>query len=198
MRKYWTIGIMAALGMILGRMFLPSLGKYIENQAINQITDVEVIKYINNSKQLNFRFNKYEYNQSYYRGNFLSKASLEPYQIRTNYTFYDTVLQKYFSIQMFDFSNISAFDELLEIANGVNITAIVNNEELQNNNYGTADNPIPIFKCFIPDNISWHKYSQSRAAIIKRNNEHYRKSIFYHLTYYTPKEEFQKMFPEQK
>ncbi len=201
MKNHWTIGIMAALGMILGKLLLPVLGNYIENQGINKVTVLDVNNYISNSTQLNFRFTKYNYKQTYYKGNLFYSGdggTFAPYKICSNYIFYDSGYGKFFAVQMFNFIGISSFDELLEIANHVKITCIVNNWELGNPNYGTVDNPIPIFKCVVPNNNSWNDYAQSRADIIKRNNEHYRKSIYYHLAYYTPKEEFQKMFPEKK
>jgi hypothetical protein len=99
---------------------------------------------------------------------------------------------------MFDFPNVSSFDDLLDVAKHTLIKCNVNTIELKDAKYGTVENPVPIFKCIVPENDSLKNSLKARAAIIKRNNEHYQKSIFYHLTYFTPKEEFQKMFPEQK
>ncbi|WCT13125.1 hypothetical protein [Mucilaginibacter jinjuensis] len=192
---------MAIIGMALGKMLWPMLGEYMQKKSINVVEMSDVKKYSDNSKPIELMFNKYNYKQTYYKGNLFYSGdggTFAPYKICSNYVFYDTVYRNFFAIQMFNFIGVSSFDELLEIANHVKISCIVNNWELGNPNYGTADNPIPIFKCIVPDNNSWNDYAQSRADIIKRNNEHYQKSIFYHLTYFTPKEEFQKMFPEQK
>ena len=201
MNKSWIIGIMAVIGMALGKMLWPVLGEYVAKRSLNKVEIADVKKYTDNSRSIGLVFNKYSYKQTYYKGNlFYSGAggTFAPYKICSNYIFYDSTYKKYFAIQMFNFIGVSSFDELLEIANNVKIDCIVNTWELSDPYYGTADSPIPIFKCVIPNNNSWNDYARSRADIIERNNAHYETSVRYHLTYFIPKTEYQKMFPDHK
>ena len=199
MKNHWTIGIMAALGMILGKLLLPVLGNYIENHSINKVTNSQLKEYIENSSEVNFPFKSYQHSESYYKENFMYKGQpFAPYKICNNYTFYDPNFKKYFAIKMFNYTDFTSFKDILDIAKNDTIKCMVNKQELQNSTFGTNLNPIPVFTCVIPYSSSWKRSDKINALNIKSFNHHYQESVFYHLTYFTPKEEFQKMFPGQK
>ena len=199
MNKQWTIGIMAAVGLILGKMLWPMLGEYIEKHSINQVTPAQVQQYIFDSKLIKFNSSDYQYSESHHKGNlFYGGALLAEYKTRSNYTFYDPVYKKYFSIQMFDYPDVSSYDDLLKIAKNVPIECVVNINELANPIYGSANNPVPSFKCIIPADTSWKESYKARAKIVERNNAHYETSVGYYLTYFMSKADYEKMFPNHK
>jgi hypothetical protein len=71
---------------------------------------------------------------------------------------------------------------------GKMIIAKVNRFELENADYGTRDNPIPIFMLEIPgeDHPDFLK--------AKITEEQYRRTVFFYLTWMMPKKEFKEQF----
>lgn len=199
MNKTWIIGIAAATGMILGKIFLPVLGNFIEKRSLNTVSAAQLQQYISNSKMISFKTADFTYSETHHNGNmFFREALFTPYSIRTNYMFYDGTYKKYFAIEMFDFSNVSSFKDLLIIAKNIPIQCEVNNNELANPAYGSQANPVPSFKCIIPVDTTWDDSYKDKAGIVGRFNAHYEESVHYHLTYYVSRDEYLKMFPEQK
>lgn len=198
MKNQWIIGVAAAAGLILGKTLIPALGDYLEKRSLNPVTPAQVQQYISNSKMINFKAADFAYGKSYHDGNMFFRGSLfQEYRIRTNYAFYDPAYKKYFAIEMFDYPNVSAFDDLLKIAKNVPIAFAVNASELADPAYGSQNNPVPSFKILIPADTAWKPSYQGRAKIVGHNNAHYVTSVRYHLTYFKSRQEFQKMFPEQ-
>ena len=193
------IGIMAAVGLVIGKMLWPVLGDYIEKRSLNPTTPSLVELYINNSKIIKLRPGDFVYTKSYHDGNVFYKGPLfAAYRIRRNYTFYDNVFKKYFSFQMFNFPGITGFDDLLKIAKDKPIECLVNADELASPLYGSQTNPVPSFKCIIPPDSTWQDNYKGRAEIIEESNKHYKVAVRYHLTYFMPRAEYQKMFPDHK
>ncbi|WCT13124.1 hypothetical protein [Mucilaginibacter jinjuensis] len=192
-KQYWiTLGV--AAGMIIGRILAPYINSFIGNQvkkaSSNIVTENHINTFINDSVEITLTFASYSFREVRF-SHFLTDDIASH-----NYIFYDPEDKKYMSIQMTTI--FGPLRSTLDIAKNALIQCTVNKKQLSDPYYGTKENPVLVFKCIIPPNSKWDQYDKRDAERVIQYNDDYKKSIFNYLTYFTPKEEFQKMFPDQK
>jgi hypothetical protein len=194
-RTGWiTLGVI--LGMILGRIFAPYVTSFIAlkiiNSTTNHVVQSQVEQFTRDSAQLIVSFNDYKYVEKRYKHFFTRHLTM------SCYIFFDNNYKRYFALQIV--SNDLPAISLLNIAKNIKIKCTINKAQLKDNNYGTFDNPLFVLKLNIPPIETWDEYDQSDAKYIAEGNTDKlcKNNVYNYLTYFTSKEEFQKMFPEQK
>ncbi len=80
---------------------------------------------------------------------------------------------------------------LYRMARDREIIAIVNKDDLENSNYGTQENPIPIFYFYIPHFRNRKSKQYLEAELTK---ETYKNTVAFYLAYIMPKDEFKQRF----
>ncbi len=65
----------------------------------------------------------------------------------------------------------------------------VNQSQLNDNNYGTRENLIPIFCIEVPERKNSQNY-----YIVDKTEEQYEEKVYYYLAYIMPKVEFKELF----
>jgi hypothetical protein len=80
---------------------------------------------------------------------------------------------------------------LHRMSEGKDIVATINRDDLANPDYGTPENPIPIFYFYIP-HFRERKSEQYLKAEL--TEETYKNTVAFYLAYIMPKDEFNKMF----
>ncbi len=156
----------------------------------NIVTENSINAFVTDSLAITLTFTSYSFREVRY-SHFLTEDLASH-----NYIFYNPNYKKYLSIQMTTI--FGPLKSTLEIANRTPIQCTVSRKQLSDSYYGTKENPVLVFKCIIPRNSKWDQYDKRDAERIAQYNDDYKKSIFNYLTYFMPKEQFQKMFPEQK
>lgn len=71
------------------------------------------------------------------------------------------------------------------LRNGVPIKAKVNQSDLEDKNYGTTENPIPVMMFSLPQHNGWKDYERNKIT-----EEQYKDNVYFHLGYIMPKEKF--------
>ncbi|WCT13123.1 hypothetical protein [Mucilaginibacter jinjuensis] len=188
-KQYW-IGFCVLAGMILAKILYPIIGNLTANMSANKVSTTQVQEYINQSKPIQLKYDSYKSGYSTY-----SNVMHTKHLMRSYYAFYDPSHKKYYSIQMFD---TYALDGLLDDLKNSLFTCFINEQQLGNPDYGSAQNPIPILRCDINIKDAWKSTDVNAIRDYKKFKSEYKNAVFDNLTYFTPKEEFQKMFPEQK
>ena len=115
--------------------------------------------------------------------------------------YYDENYKKFFSLTTFDYLHKS--DEqrnfLMGIADHATYKVLINKDQLNNPNYGTKDNPIPIWP------IELLKYDKTDLSVESRRGKELKERIDLsaevtqlhieqYLTHFMPKEEYKEMF----
>ncbi|PWN61988.1 hypothetical protein [Chryseobacterium oncorhynchi] len=164
----------------------------------NGATNIEVEKYLMNSKQETFTVNswlkkgKKQYIVGFQRG--ANSAFLKWF------TFYDSNNQKYFNLYVFDYLEDNQqgrlrIDFLYEINNTTKFTAYVNQEQLKNPAYGTKDNPVPIWgKDLLEFNGRLNESIELEAKTFHVSPETNAIFIQQYLSRFMPKDEYKAMF----
>jgi hypothetical protein len=189
-----TLGVVA--GMILGRILAPYIISFIARKTINSTTNHvsqnQVEQFTRDSSKISVSFTEYKYVEKRYKHFFTRHLTM------SCYIFYDNKYKKYFALQIV--SNDLPSISLLSIAKNVKVECMINNQQLKDIHYGTYDNPVFVLKLIIPPNGTWDEYDRADAKYIVDGNTDRlcKNNVYNYLTYFTPKEEFQKMFPDQK
>jgi hypothetical protein len=191
MSKQAWIGIGVLTGIIIARLIYPYIGSFAVKKTVNKVTNEQVQQFLAKSKDVELTFADYKFGYSYYDDAMRTKDV-----IRRNYVFCDLNSKKYFALV--GFQDAFLIQGIMDEMKNNIIKCTVNTEQLQNPAYGDAKNPIPVFRCNI--NMSDLKTEYAKHCIREFNlfNNNYQDAVFKNLTYFTPKEEFQKMFPDQK
>jgi hypothetical protein len=192
-KQYWiTLGVI--VGLILARVLTPYINSFIANKVVssttNHVTTNQTEHFIQDTIQIESIFSDYQYNKKMYN------HFLTDYFTMNSYVFYDKNNKKYFAVQFI--SNYLPSKYLLKIAENAPAKCTVNKQQLNSRSYGTFDNPVLVLRLLIPDNDQRNQYSKSDARDIREYNKNVKVNTFKYLTYFTPKEEFQKMFPDKK
>ncbi|GHT59731.1 hypothetical protein AGMMS50239_07070 [Bacteroidia bacterium] len=104
-------------------------------------------------------------------------------------SFYDKNHKKYFMLCVINPGIPLQFDILYKLASRTIIKANVGKYDLDSPDYGTKENPIPIFMLDIPRYADNPSYKKARIT-----NEQYRNTVEFYLSYMMSKEEFKKQF----
>ncbi len=103
------------------------------------------------------------------------------------FTIHDSNRNKYFRVLLID-----SAESMQILRNDIRNKVVqirVCQSQLNDPNYGTRENPIPILYLEIP------KYKQSpHYWMIEKTPEEYRKTVYYYLAYIMPKDEFKQRF----
>ncbi|WCT13126.1 hypothetical protein [Mucilaginibacter jinjuensis] len=190
MKKQIWIGFGVLAGMILAKILYPIVGNLTANMSANKVSTTQVQEYINQSKPIQLKYDSYKSGYSSYDNLMYTKDVMRSY-----YTFYDTTYKKYFAIQMFD---TYALDGLLDDLKNSPLTCFVNEQQLNNPIYGGLKNPVPILRFDVEIKDSWKSTDVNAIRDYKKFTLNYQSAVSNNLTYFTPKEEFRKMFSEQK
>ncbi len=105
------------------------------------------------------------------------------------FTIYCSHYNKYFRIILINSSAESMQIHSTYIDDDVLVKAKVNQFQLNDPNYGTKENPIPVLYLEIPECKQSPSY-----YMIEKTPEEYRKSVYIYLAYLMPRDEFKKMF----
>jgi hypothetical protein len=105
--------------------------------------------------------------------------------------FFNNEYQKYFSLSIIAEKEIQ-FDAYYRIASGRDVIAEVNKYELESPDYGTRENPVPIFMLNIP-NVTHPDFIK-----VLITEEQYVRTVSFYLTYIMPKKEFKERFEKGK
>ena len=107
-------------------------------------------------------------------------------------SFYDKTHEKYFALRVINRGVPLQFDILYTLASETIINAKVSQYDLDSPDYGTKENPIPIFMFDIP------KYSDDSNFIKARiTDEQYRNTVEFYLSYMIAKKEFENRFKKE-
>lgn len=224
-----------ALGYAIGVLVLVPIAIYLINTFFfkpPKITDSEILEYINNSVNMNMAVDAYTESEYVFKtGNgkyqlmnkddiqylgyhsktistFLSRNGSGNYNY-TSYTFYNKSNKKYFSLLQLTesgwiFENVE--NNLLNVK--------VNKYFLNNEDYGTLENPIPVlYYAGVKEAIRTPKgqtqfkegeLSAEEQFGVDKNNDFdpvymdriYKESIFEYLTFIIPRKDYKKMFPK--
>lgn len=196
MKKQIWITVGVVVGMILGRIFAPYIISFIARKNIssttNHVVENQVEQFIRDSTKLSVSFTEYKYVEKRYKHFFTRHLTM------SCYIFYHNSYKKYFALQIV--SNDLPSISLLSIAKNVKIECTINKTQLKDNAFGSFDNPLFILKLIIPPNRTWDEYDRADAKYIAEGNVDRlcKNNVYNYLTYFTPQEEFQKMFPDHK
>lgn len=187
MNRQIGVGIGVCCAIILTGIIYPLLGKLSLNSSINHVTAEQVNQYINGSENIQLLFSKYTVATSYYKDVLRTKS------VRSeNYTFYDSNHHKYFSIKVI--GGIYVIEGALDAVISKQVEATVNAAELNNPDYGTTEQPVPILKLQIQEDSTWKNYAKTSKADLDRINKNYPDAVKEYLTYFMPTKAFRKMF----
>jgi hypothetical protein len=161
--------------MKINRQSQEYVSEYIENSVEIEIEDIKKIEDI-------------EYSEIYTGLNLnkLNRSKLS--SVPNNYfSFYSSKYNRYFRIFL-----VSSAESMTIYGSNVKNTLIkmkINQSQLNDPNYGTRENPIPVLYLDIP------KYKKSpHYWMIEKTPEEYRESVYYYLAYIMPKDEFKERF----
>lgn len=171
---------------------------YFFTKSNNSTHDIEkyISEYIDNSVEIEIndikKVEDIEYSDIYtgLKLNKLNRSKLS--SVPNNYfTVYDSSRNKYFRILL-----ISSAESMKIHRNDIKNTLVkvrVNQMQLNDPNYGTKENPIPVLYLEIP------KYEKSPTYwMIKKTQEEYKEAVYYYLAYIMPKDEFKQRFSSDK
>jgi len=170
----------------------------------NRGADKYVDQYIGNSKIIEVFLPKKEMilDSKLYRDR-LSQGSGDSYTSLVTLSFYSNVYEKYLVILTFTGFDFAKFpngkgsydrnDGRIQIAYGgnINITVRVNNTQWDNPNYGTEENPLPIFAIAVING------DESDVRVFDVGDKTNRIFVFQYLKHFMPKEEFKAMFENE-
>lgn len=110
--------------------------------------------------------------------------------------FKEISMGKYLEITFFNYPEDKglAFPSSLR---GKETLMTINKDDLNNPNYGTKENPIPVFKVRenLPDSVSKNR-GEENGWNVDITDKQFKYNVEQYLTYIMPKEEFQKRFGE--
>ncbi|WP_208643676.1 hypothetical protein, partial [Pedobacter miscanthi] len=111
-------------------------------------------------------------------------------------TFFETVKDKYFRIYLFD-TNYQSYANFESVIEKKEIAAWVNQDDLKDPNYGTKENPIPVFnfKGVNEPIRTWGGDATGSKVVyesLEPTDEQYKHNVLTYLTYIMPKDEFKK------
>lgn len=188
-RNQIIAGICVGLGILLARFIAPYIGAYFKDFNSNSVTRQQAGIYLSNSEREEVLFTSFIKKYDDFSSAFNSNGVY-----RHSYIFQDENSQKYFVFQVFDLDiSFSTFE--IENIKNKKINVFVNKEELNDLNYGTRDKPIPIF--IFSDDI-FNSVDPKEINSFKSYNNFKMLSVGKYLKYFKSKEDFKKMFPENK
>ncbi|MFF5381316.1 hypothetical protein [Pedobacter suwonensis] len=182
----WLIGVLIAFPIII--FGINYLFKKKENNSKKAIP-----RYIEKCKEFKIQFpDKLEFRDTQYRTSLMS-----PPQKIYKIFFKDESTDKYIEITFFNYPEEKgmAFPSALRDKETL---MTVNEDDLNNPEYGTKENPIPVFKVRenLPDSVS-KKRGQENGWNVDITDKQFKYNVEQYLTYIMPKEEFQKRFGDQ-
>lgn len=106
-------------------------------------------------------------------------------------SFFNGYYGKYFKVSFIGDKKRANYQFIVftKLLHDKNIIAKVNKSDLDNFDYGTEENPVPIFMFNIPKYVGWKDYED--VAITE---DQYKASVYYYLAYIMPEEEFKLRF----
>jgi hypothetical protein len=190
-----------AMGWFIAIFVVGPIVVFLLNQLLfsaNYGTEKQVPKYIENSIELDLQVpNHLEFEIGSIRTGIRqvgSRTGLRSKQCN-RIIFFSSEYGKYFSIILAG-SKKATLVQFTAFANTVGdhlIVAKVNKSDMGNPDYGTEENPVPIFMFSIPK-LEGRK-SYERFAITE---EQYKNAVYYYLAYMMPKKEFKTRFENGK
>ena len=87
--------------------------------------------------------------------------------------------------------NIISFRDVPGRYGGKKVTLIVNREDMNNPQYGTEDNPVPVLNAIGVSEPIWFNGSDTDSVFM---DKFYRNNVIQYLKYKMPKEEFERRF----
>lgn|SRR5699024_1374222 len=200
-----AVGLFLALGLepLINKINTPSTKKEIEDYINNSILETFTLEKDWDEEQPKFNLNS-------------RRISEDAFFTKFNRDFYDEKHNKYFKIIVFNMgvnpSNKTTYiDKQLSLLRNMEpyttFTALVNKDQLNNPDYGTKENPVPIWaqELLVYNNIKIADldttatdresvYFRYNVEAFKPEPELFRESIKTYLIYYMPVEEFKEMF----
>jgi len=119
---------------------------------------------------------------------------LAPKESIYNLTFRDPSINKFFVIKFFNFPMDKRLAFRAVMRDKIALLT-VNKDDLNSPNYGTKENPIPVFKVRenLPDSVSI-KRGEENGWNADITDKQFKYNVEQYLTYIMPKEEFKKRF----
>ncbi|MBC9795076.1 hypothetical protein [Sinomicrobium weinanense] len=198
-----NLGIPYAVGYILAGLVVLPLLLLLVNKVFFQGNDAEkyIQDYLGNMENLKVHISPdQEIVSAYERYTaYLSKGD-GIIHIRTK-TFYSNEYDKHFQFRMVNIGDnfYSAFYNHIE-KNGFIIT--VNKDDMNNSKMGTKENPVPVFRVVGDEKPVrlWHTGEDGETVYENYDitKIQYENSIYCHLKYVMPKEEFKEQFEKEK
>ena len=201
-----AVGLFLALGLepLINRINTPSTKKEIEEYINNSTLEIFSINepFLENPVDFNINSRKISEGKVFY-----------PFA----FEFYDKKYKKYFKIIVFNY-NVNPWNKTTYLDKQTDLlyrnpqfpitfTALVNKDQLNNPDYGTKENPVPIWaqELLVYNNIKIADldttatdresvYFRYNVEAFKPEPELFRESIKTYLIYYMPVEEFKEMF----
>lgn len=194
-----NLGTSYAIGYIIAGLILLPLLIYGVNKLFFQGNDAEkyISNYIQNTEEISIHLDSNantEYDYKTIKA-FLSKGGGKFYL--ESEKFYSTQQKKYFKI--ISVGTKGFFDAFPNhIRSGLGFIITVNKDDMKDSNMGTENNPIPVFKAVGNEKpISLFHFDKNDKKIVENydiTQEQYENSVYCHLKYVMPKEEFKKRF----
>ena len=157
----------------------------------NAPNETEIVKYIQNSKidTIILPHRTEITSKQYIKG--LSRRG-RPSGFLWSYIYFDTKYKKYLSLQTFlwlDENSKMRTTTLGSNQNGDKISVRINNKQLNDTNYGTKENPVPVFPIDLL-NAKW----DSQLIYFHISEDLNKIFVEQYLKHFMPKEEFEEMF----
>lgn len=182
--KIWIALGVVIVGGILAKMLIPR-----ESNA-DDVTNQKIGEYIISSVEKNIIFDSYEKTYDEYNNIFSSKE-IE----RTRYIFQDKNSKKYYDFESFDDDGL--IGGYIDYSLNRQLKVYVNKKELEDSSYGTKEKPIPILSVKLSAE-ALNVMKQYEIEAFQSYNDLEQPSVEKYLKYFKSKEDFKKMFPENK
>lgn len=188
------IGIAIAAGMIVG---LP-LYLFVANNLFYRGNDAEKVipLYMNNIKEIKVTVPERKihdpsslltYKDTSYVSTLKKNGNGDLFKI----CFYAVNYKKYFMIKLFDYAGYNKTYFLPQVLENKDLLITVNKEDFNNAQYGSKNNPVPVFKYrgVVPIQYAGYNYDITP--------DEFKYNVTQYLTYVLPKEEFKKRFDKK-
>ncbi len=194
--KYIPIG---ALGQIVGTIIVVPLIIFLINKfyfpsKYNNDAYLYAEDYMRNSKQIKVYMPDYD-SKMYLDNIDPDIKTVETFMVRAdgNYfanpeahyiPFYNIEFKKYFIVMYFDFATVYGYDNK-------DVYLTVNQDDMNNSQYGTKENPIPVLKMVgVNESIRDEEKDYDKAYM----DSFYRNNVIRYLKYKMPRKEFERRF----
>ncbi|QDW26105.1 hypothetical protein FFJ24_015295 [Pedobacter sp. KBS0701] len=182
----WALGV-----LIIFPLLIYGINYFFKNRSNDSRCAIH--DYINNSSEYKiFIPHNTEVKTFSYRTSFSAPQS-NYYTLR----FRDAKKGKWISFIFFNYpmDRRLAFDAVMDEKEAL---LTINKDDLNNPNYGTKENPIPVFKVRenLPDSVSMKK-GEENGWNVDITDKQFKYNVEQYLTYIMPKEEFQERFEKK-